>query len=239
MSNYLPPDYNEVAERLKKFHADHAGSTIRTKVDLSTIPGYVLVQAEVDSGDKVGEGTSLGKLDGPKVLEKTETGAIGRALVHVGYPAQGGNYESADPGPGFKSFKDTAPPRGADAGSAGRLDGEAGRPAPNVPGTEHGRLVLGTNVPEAGGVAAQPASGTNVGVAGEGKTDTAGSTEHTTTTSAAPTKRTGGGETPPAPTAPAGRPASGTHSHHWTQSPTMKDWEVCSCGKAQKKGDRK
>ncbi len=81
-------NYEPVQDRIDKFRRDHPLGRITTSLDLSD--GHVLSITEVAVlvGERhvvIANGHAYDKLGTPSQLEKTETEAVGRALVRAGY----------------------------------------------------------------------------------------------------------------------------------------------------------
>lgn len=85
-------DYAFVADRLKEFRQDNPNGLIETTPTLTddTVMFQVRIlkdKAKPESAESTG--TAFNKLGQPKVFEKTETQALGRALALLGYLASG------------------------------------------------------------------------------------------------------------------------------------------------------
>lgn len=100
-------DYAYVADRLKEFRQDCPNGLIITTPTLTddTVMFQVRIlkdKAKPESAEATG--TAFNKLGQPKVFEKTETQALGRALALLGYLASG-EIASADEMEQYEEFK--------------------------------------------------------------------------------------------------------------------------------------
>jgi hypothetical protein len=91
--SYLPEDYEQVEDRIRKFYSDHPQGRITTTM-LERGQMEVVFRAQVFreldlDPHPAATGHAHGFLGQPKDLEKTETVAIGRALANLNYAKQG------------------------------------------------------------------------------------------------------------------------------------------------------
>lgn len=80
-------DYKPVVERIKEFRAEHPNWSIITEI-VEYGPDYAIFRAQIvtDSGTIVSTGTKRVTADrNPQFIESAETGAVGRALMMLGY----------------------------------------------------------------------------------------------------------------------------------------------------------
>lgn len=85
-------DYAYVADRLKEFRQDCPNGLIETKPTIAD--GNIIFQVRIlkdkskpNSAESTGH--AFNKMGAPKIFEKTETQALGRALALLGYLASG------------------------------------------------------------------------------------------------------------------------------------------------------
>lgn len=90
MAGKLPKDYIGPKQRVRMLKKDHADSAVVTEVSMQVVGDSLclLVKASIEvNGKVIATGHAFtAEPEEDKELEKTETTAIGRALVNAGYP---------------------------------------------------------------------------------------------------------------------------------------------------------
>lgn len=98
--NFIPDDYVDVAERIRRFYERHPEGRITTDMATWNEDGIVFVARvyrdrtqPVDMPDAVGwahEVPGQGHVNKTSAVENCETSAIGRALANLGFPVKEG-----------------------------------------------------------------------------------------------------------------------------------------------------
>lgn len=98
--NFIPDDYVDVAERIRRFYERHPEGRITTDMATWNEDGIVFVARvyrdrtqPVDMPDAVGwahEVPGQGHVNKTSAVENCETSAIGRALANLGFPVKDG-----------------------------------------------------------------------------------------------------------------------------------------------------
>lgn len=93
MSQFVPEDYEPVADRIRAFYNDHPQGRILTdciSLDGDQVTFRASVYREIDPDPHpAATGHAHGLLTGHKVVEKIETVSIGRALANLNYSPVG------------------------------------------------------------------------------------------------------------------------------------------------------
>lgn len=90
-------DYKPVIERIREFRTDHPNWSIITEI-VEYGPDHAIFRAQIvtDSGTIVSTGTKRVTSDrNPQFIESAETGAVGRALMMLGYDVRESEEEQA------------------------------------------------------------------------------------------------------------------------------------------------
>jgi hypothetical protein len=84
-------EYAKVATRVLEFVKDNKNSSVITSIDFKdeTVIVRAKIIPDVENPEHYYTGTSFGRLQKEKALEKLETVAVGRALAFAGYCANG------------------------------------------------------------------------------------------------------------------------------------------------------